>query len=262
MSQPNSPRRSTFFRFFYFYNDVVMGIFITIVLLTCIYWFRQTDFWPDPILTALILITGAIVLRAVRQRMKIFIKEREIGIIFEKRGNFARFLDSGPHFINPLWEELKATVPKHKLSAEGRMEYARTRNGVPVVVMWKTDYAINTEHLVNEQDPGTAYGLLNLPPGKINGLTIGTLRDAIELKQITELYVVQEDKNILSVFQDEITNSIKEILKDDPLIVNNVLKVMIGPILFPQILEDTLKEATQKYVWNHPFNLPYTNRES
>ena len=262
MSQLQSPRpkrRPLFTRFLYFYNEIVMTISVIIVLFLCYVWYVRTNILFDPIALAIIFIAVAAMLTITRRRTKTFIPERFFGIVFEKEGNFIQFIDSGTHFIDPFHEELKTKVSKKKLKAEGRMDVVRTKEGIPVTLFWKAEFFFDVDHILKVQNVDHAYGLLSLPPGKVIGLTNGAIRDAVEQKNVTDLYKVKDNEPLLYAFEDLIMEIINPILNGDTLFKNDSYKVFIGPILFPNPLEKALEEASQQNVWRHPFNLAYKN---
>ena len=252
MNLSNTSRRSPIVQFFYFFNDIVMGVSIALFILICYLWFRASNIWFDPLLAAGIFILISLSLRSFRIRNRVFIKEREFGIVFEKRGNFIRLIDSGYHFIDPLFEELKTTVSKKKhRTGDQRMDMVRTKEGVPVTIYWKAEYFFDIDHILQAQEEDDAYTLLSLPLGKVIGLTVTAIRNAVELKDSYRLYEVQDDDFLLRNFEDLIGESVTNILNEDPLLKKDSYKVFIGPIMFPEKLEQEIVEKSRRLVWVH-----------
>lgn len=211
---------------------------------------------------------GAIILllfEVLGGRSRIIIQEREIGVLFDHRGNFDRLLPPG---VYDIWrKELKVRLPSHKLRASDRLDNVRTREGIQVSVNWTTEYFINTEALlsmqsnINNLNPAAAeeareelrnmvYPLLNLPPGKVKGLTMGVIKFVLETKKIEELYLFQQngDDGVLKTLEDEITEKVKALLTTMPYTEESG-KVRLGPITMPMEIEKALETAHERKLY-------------
>lgn len=199
-----------------------------------------------------------VIVRSLREQFKINIKDREIGIVFDKKGDFHTFLDSGTHFINTSAYNVENTIPI-KGNKIGDESIFRTKEGIRVRVIWETKYEFIRERLLNEADEekrkGNAYSIVKPPFGKVGGMTQGVLRQTLEQKSVRELFLCENNINLMNELEKEITDELQTKLKPkiedaaSHILAEDSGKVSIKAILFPNKIEEKIEEYYTQYLF-------------
>lgn len=205
--------------------------------------------WVGFVLLALLCINW------LRRWATIFIQERNIGIIFTKRGNFVAFIPAGLHIIDKRFLELKAEVPTYTQRINEKTTDYRTKEGILVSASWETEYTINTERLLLHGEAKDAYGLLKLPPKKIIKFTLGAIRHLFESRTIEELYNCNNrDDCLFAELNDTLTERVQAALADDVNLVEGSGKVLLGSIIFPEQIEHALESMHERRLYTTAVN--------
>ena len=225
------------------YNSLTVIILSVLSFLLIVSNWSEKSGWIIVILSLSAILGFSGLLLWYKGKSKIIIKENEFGIVFYSNGNFNEFIDSGKYYYNPWSNELKANVSKNKLNSEFRLDNILTKEGIPITIYCNAEYRFNLDHIIKEQPLDAAYALLNLPSGKIVGLTTGILREVIEKKLIVEDLYKPSGQTVLNSLETEVTIIINDILNDDPLFLNDSYKAFLKYMELPKNLEVALLEA-------------------
>lgn len=134
-------------------KTITIGISIVTIITGSLWgWLGATLF-----LTIIALFLG---LTFMKQEGEITVPELTIGVAFHKKGNkFARFLEPGTHWINPMKEEVTAFIKTSGQSASGRTTGAQAIGGLPLEIEWTIAYTLKPQKLSAEARPKMARAL-------------------------------------------------------------------------------------------------------
>lgn len=265
-----------------FFNRTVQVVFAitSLLIITLLLSYRQ---WIWAGLVFVISTAVLMIVITLRQSFKTVIKEREIGIVFTKRGNFDRFLDSGVYCLDPRLRDIKNTlrVKGNKIREESTV---RTKRGLTVTVKWEATYHFDKNALLEEIDKNDeaqkeelldiVYGLLKTPYGKVLGLCHFGIRTVIEQKFVSNLYLVKKDEGLLSELSQAVTDFVQEKLgltkasengeeqkkpapgekngaKKRQILTKDSGRVTIISITFPPKIEDAIEESFERFLYNN-----------
>lgn len=94
------------------------------------------------------LVVGFAALGLLYKYAYVHLNEMEVGVLFNREGNFARFLQPGHHFINPFLEYLDSKITKGFQTTKGIARQLRTKEGIPVVIHWDVSFAIDVQKIM------------------------------------------------------------------------------------------------------------------
>ncbi len=167
----------------------------------------------------------------------IHLNEMEVGVLFDRDGNFSRFIDSGHHFINPLAEHLTDKLPKGPQSSKGTAQQIRTREGIPVSIQWDVSFFIDVRKILPGIEHKMARALPKYAVNMVGGRILHSLRHLVEEMSIEELHTKSSIKQLEEALRQEVSRRVKnlgilEIDKSD---------VKLGPIMMPPNVEKALE---------------------
>lgn len=206
--------------------------------------------WPT---VAVILLTAfmiaIVVVGAIMHYGLVHLNEMEVGVVFyrenefsEKAGNFAYFLDSGNHFINPLLKRMTATMTKGMIDAKDTTHMIRTKEGIPITITWEVSFRIEYQRIL----PGIEYKMARALPKfaskMVAGKAIRAIRHNIEQKGIAELHA----EGALRHLEAELCQEIYEGCQAYGLVPIPPQDVKIGPIVMPEHVEKAIEAAYER----------------
>lgn len=211
---------------------IVLASFIILLFVT-------TYVFLGPVIGNIILLlslTGTAIW-LLYQRATVHLDEMTAGVIFDRHGNFSRFLDSGHHYIDPFREHLEATLSKGNHDASDRAENLRTKEGIPITIKWSVSAKINFRDI----KPGLEHKMARVLPqyssNVLAGKTVHALRHIVEQKSIRNLHSADsikklEDEVRREVYRRSQALGFQEILPSD---------IKLGPIEVPSEVEEALE---------------------
>lgn len=167
----------------------------------------------------------------------IHLNEMEVGVLFDREGNFSRFIDSGHHFINPFKEQLTDKLPKGPQSSKGTAKKIRTSEGVAVDIQWDVSFFIDVRKILPGIEHKMARALPKYAANMVGGRVLHSLRHLVEEMGIEELHTKGSIKQLEEAMRVEVSRRAKnlgilEIDKSD---------VKLGPIEMPLPVEKALE---------------------
>ncbi|MCB9445997.1 MAG: SPFH domain-containing protein [Ardenticatenaceae bacterium] len=161
---------------------VTVVVLVTFVLMF-VFWALK---WVVPALLVSLILSVALV-TFLFSRTYVYIGELEYGVVFDHRGDFSRFLDSGWRVLNPFTEKLTDRMTKGSQKAQAT-SYLRTRDGIPVEISWNVSFKVVIENI----RPAIAFKMARTLPKSadklVTGKAVQSLRHIIEQKSVWELY--------------------------------------------------------------------------
>ncbi|MCA9962264.1 MAG: SPFH domain-containing protein [Anaerolineales bacterium] len=214
-----------------------IGLLVLVMLITAYFLWNTTAFI---IFTAFIFAT--VVVGVFLKYAVVHLNELEVGVVFDRWGNFSRFLDSGRHFINPFLERMTAKMTKGTRDATGTTSMIRTKEGVPVTVTWSVSFRIEYQRIPDNIKYKMARALPKNAEKMVGGKALRALRHNIERKGIAELH---SDKAIQTL-EAELCQEIFENCKAYGLVEIPPQDVKIGPIVMPEHVEKAIEAAYER----------------
>ncbi len=200
------------------------------------------------------------------QRSYVYINEMEVGVVFNRRGNFVCFLDSDygriepnkrprkrnkpltRHSINPITEKMTGIITKGSQKAEGTLDKFRTVEGVPIKLKWSVSFKI----IVTDIKPGLEFkmarALPEFAPNVIGGKAEPALKHILETKHIHELYTYDDEHSTMGPLQQleiELRDEVRKLTAIFGATIGD-RDVKLGPIEFPEGFEEALQHRFQK----------------
>lgn len=221
-----------------------------------------------------VLIFFALVwIRSLRKQFKVFVPEREIGLVFKKNGDFNRILDKGGHFIDTRGLKLEKTIGMKGHRVEEESIY-RTHEGLRVIIFWIMKYGFIKENIINIGDEdkkrNVAYSIVKPPFKNVARYTRGALRAIVEQKEVQHLFQCEKNVNLMTQLEKEIEERVKVALTvkegEIQIIDTDALKLTITAMIFPKAIEDEIEQFHAKSLYNslklkkhRPFTFPSEN---
>lgn len=187
-------------------------------------------------------IVAIVVVIAIYKYAVIYLNEMEVGVIFDRWGNFSRFLDSGRHFINPFMEHMTTKMTKGSRTAKGVTQMIRTKEGIPVTITWSVSFRIEYQRIPEGVKHKMARALPKNAENMVGGKALRALRHNIEQKGIAELH---SDKAI-QVLERQLCQEIHANCGAYGLVDIPPHDVKIGPIEMPSHVETAIEAAYER----------------
>lgn len=243
------------------FNDFVQAILLCLSLAMSAFLVLSLNLWVAAIFVFILTVLFLVGIRWLRDKFSLFIKERELGVVFHKKGNFARFIKSGHHCIDSWQHEVKIILRRKGNKVVNELAF-RTKEGIFVNVNYESKYEFDFDKLTNLHRGNLTVkqkdklldtieaGLLVYPYGKVAGTTVGAVRAVIEQKMIRELYLTRNDDGLLSELANEMTEKLQLWLSGpDSILTEDSGKVTIKQISLPTRIEDALEEAYERKLY-------------
>lgn len=183
------------------------------------------------------LVSALLATTLFMQYAHVHLEETEIGVLFNRWGNFVRFLPSGSHTINPLRYVLRDRMTKGTQTARGTSTFIRTREGLPVTISWSVSFTIKVEEIAPNLQHKMARALPKNAVNMVAGRTIHALRHAIEKKSIKELHA----SGATSLLEEELRHEIQQRTSFMGVQPISAANIKIGPIEMPKHVERALE---------------------
>ncbi len=144
--------------------------------------------WTGPVIS-LASILGLIAVYFAKRLFYVYIGELEYGVVFRRRsGNFSRFLDPGPHLLNPFTERLSPDRITRKSQTAKATTKVRTKEGIVVEITWAVSFKVNVHFIKKVIRHKLARTLPKSADKVVAGKTIQSLRHIVEQKSVVALY--------------------------------------------------------------------------
>lgn len=174
----------------------------------------------------------------------ILLTEMEVGVVFRRNGNFAYFLDSGRHFINPLTHQLVDRMTKGNINTGRFTTECRTQEGIPVTVELSVTVQINPFNIIERIAHKLSRALPKHAPRMVRGRVEHAIRHMLENKSVNELY----NYNATRQLEAELLNEAQErtrIYGIKPIRSNDV---KIFAIHLPDEVEKAIKANYERHL--------------
>lgn len=217
-------------------------IFTAVAFLVCILAWIFLDVMGFAIIVGLVMGTlGVIVLYRYAY---VHLNEMEVGVIFNREGNFSRFLPPGHHFINPFIEYLDSTMTRGFQTSKSTARQIRTREGIPVDIQWDVSFSVDVQKIMPGIEHKMARALPKFAPNMVGGRVLHSLRHIVENMGIEELHTegaIQrlEEAVRTEVFRRSAHLGIVEISAND---------MKLGPITMPRHVENALEANYERHL--------------
>jgi hypothetical protein len=213
----------------------------------------------------------------------VVLNEMEVGVVFDRHGNFVCFLDNdygriprrnegapwygdgpgepplpkplsrplGRHRINRATEVMTAKLRKGSYDASGVSKGVRTQEGIPIDIPWKVSFRIEVYRI----RPGIDYKMARALPENADKMVAGRMTQIIQhvvgQKRIDELYAASDGRSAIQLLEDEVRQELLSRARTIGItgIAGNDLK--IGPIELPAKIETSLRDAHQRLLYAH-----------
>ena len=213
-----------------------------------------------------ILVTIAWICIELIQRSFVSVNEMEVGVVFNRKGNFVCFLDNEygridpkkrlrkqnklvtRHQINPFTEQMTGIITKGSQKAEGTLVNSRTVEGVPIKLKWSVSFKIIVTDIKSGLEFKMARSLPQFAPNVIGGKAEPALKHILETKHIHDLYTYDDEHSTMGPLQQLEIELRDEVRNLTAIFGANIgdRDVKLGPIEFPEGFEEALKHRFQK----------------
>ncbi|HRQ37320.1 MAG TPA: SPFH domain-containing protein [Chloroflexota bacterium] len=217
----------------------------------------------------------------------VVLNEMEVGVVFDRHGNFVCFLDNdygriarrydkesevwygdtngdgiddiplprplpkplARHQINRATEVLKSRLRKGSFEASGTAKDVRTREGIPINIPWVISFRIEVWRIKPGIDYKLARGLPDNADKMVGGRMLQILQHVVGQKSIQDLYAAPGNNSAIQLLEDEVRTQLLSRARAIGItgIAGNDLK--IGPIELPGKIETTLRDAHQRLLY-------------
>ena len=197
----------------------------------------------------------------------ISLNEMEVGVVFNRKGNFVCFLDNdygriepgkprprkrakplSRHSINPYEERLTNIMTKSSQKGEGTLDKVRTIEGIPIKIKYAVSFKIIAMNIPAGMEFKMARGLPTKAPGMVSGKASKALAHLIETKSIHDLYRVPGATEGAGSLQ-KLENELREIMIEKTKVYGADIgknDVKLGPVELPDGFETALQSKFQK----------------
>lgn len=195
--------------------------------------------WLGFALVVTLIVLGTIAYFAEKQG-KITIPELHVGVVFEKKGEkFARFLEPGTHWINPVKEMVVDFIPTSGQTANAKIKGVQVIGGLPVEVEWTAVYTLEPLRLAQEIRPKMARAL----PKKSAGIAQQHINNC--------LHHIIGDCTIEQLCEPGIHRKLERLIRQEAItrlegLGYNINRIMIDAIHMPKQVLAALETAHER----------------
>lgn len=172
----------------------------------------------------------------------ILLTEMEAGVLFRRNGNFACFLDSGRHFINPLTHQLVYRMTKGNINTGRFTTVCRTREGIPVSIELSVTVQIILFNIIERIAHKLSRALPQHAPRMVRGRVEHAIRHILEQKPVLALYNQNATKRLEAELLDEVQKR-TQIYGTKPIRSNDV---KIFAVNLPDEVEKAIKANCER----------------
>jgi len=197
--------------------------------------------WAGVALILAFILTAAIIWVSYRYS-SILLTEMEMGVVFRRNGNFAYFLDSGRHILNPLTHKLVYRMTKGNINTGRFITEARAREGIPVTVDLSVAVQINLFDIREQIAHKLGRALPQHASRMVRGRAEHAIRHMVEQKSVLDLY----NQNATRQLEAELLNEVQArtaVYGTKPIKLNDV---KIFAIHLPNEVENAIKAAYER----------------
>ncbi|MCP4358187.1 MAG: hypothetical protein GY796_09260, partial [Chloroflexi bacterium] len=257
-------------------NDkVIIGIVITVLALALSIAAVVT--WGVVGLIGVLIVLAIVAIVTFFQQRKGYVRlnELEVGVLFDRHGNFICFLDNeygrvypqsankpnhcqpldNPirrHAVNPAQERMTATISKGLITATGTAKQIRTLEGIPIDIPWSFAFRIEVCSILSGIELKMARALPEFSTNIIAGRVKHALQHIISCTPIADLYAFEQGdddddgRGPIQRLEDELCVMVMERSKILGITGSGLNDVRLGPIELPAQLEKALRAAHQR----------------
>lgn len=192
------------------------------------------------------------------QRSYVSLNEMQVGVVFNRSGNFVCFLDNDygriepykrpnkqtkplrRHYIHPIDEQMTGIITKGSQKAEGKLENFRTVEGVPIKIKWSVSFKIVVTNIKEGVEYKMARSLPENASRMVGGKTELALHHLIEKTRVQDLYSFEGEHGALQHLEIELRDQVRELTAVFGTDIGD-RDVSLGPIELPAGFEEVLQ---------------------
>ncbi len=197
--------------------------------------------WVGVILMLAFILAAALVWVFYRHAY-VLLTEMEMGVVFHRNGNFAYFLDSGRHILNPMTHQLVYRMTKGNINTGRFITEGRAREGIPVTVELSVTVQINLFNIREQIAHKLGRALPQHASRMVRGRAEHAIRHMVEQRSVLDLY----NQNATRQLETELLNEVQvrtQIYGTKPIRANDV---KIFAIHLPNEVENAIKAAYER----------------
>ncbi len=218
----------------------------------------------------------------------VVLNEMEVGVVFDRHGNFVCFLDNeygrirrrydtedepwygdtngdgidetpvkekrlakplNRHRINRATEVLKSRLRKGSFEASGTAKDVRTCEGIPITIPWTVSFRIEVWRIKPGIDYKLARALPDYADKMVGGRMLQILQHVVGQKSIQELYATAGNNSAIQQLEDEVRTQLLNRARAIGITGIAGNDLKIGPIELPGKIETTLRDAHQRLLY-------------